>query len=284
MQQDILDLASFSVGLVIAVVWFGRRANDPAEAGRWAEWHGLAAQGPTWPSICSYVRTSTWLRVIGGAAGVAIGVLIDRALLVSTTAGAGGWWWLVAGWLVGGVYAHRVTVRSLPGAEPVASLLPRRAAHYLSPIARWSPAASAAAVVAIAVLGSIAASPQDLAPHDRRWLASLALLASVSAGAAMLGIRRLIARGQPVGDPHVLAFDDALRAATAHLIAGGTAAANLIVAMVASAAVLSPDHTPYGLSLWVPLALGIAAFVAGRFLAFLPWWVPRHRPTALLAS
>lgn len=75
-----------------------------------------------------------------------------------------------------------------------------------------------------------------------------------------------------------------LRAATAHLIAGGTAAANLIVAMVASAAVLSPDHTPYGLSLWVPLALGIAAFVAGRFLAFLPWWVPRHRPTALLAS
>lgn len=283
MAHDLtLDLIGAAALVVLAVCltgWLTRDVGRPEHTVSWARAHGLVVTPANAGLVVWWVRLSGTLRVVGGVSGLVLGSLVDDAFAVNTSAGAGFWAWIVLGWVAGGVWAWEAVSRDRR--EPAtASLVPRRLEDYAPPVARWGPPIAAVITVAVAVSG------RWLGPADpalgggrdaQRWL--LAGAAVVLAVVARLLLARVVARRQRADVPDEVAADDAIRATTVHLVAGGITGAILLLGVITADVVLGPRQLPFGLRGWVPFSLLVAAAISSRFLANRPWQV--RRATAL---
>ncbi len=274
----VLSAAILLLWAACLVGWFTRTIDAPGRQVRWAGSHGVAVTSRNRPLVVWWVQLSATLRVVGGVSGMVLGTLFDRAFALSTSVGIGFWVWIVLGWVAGGTWAWEAVTRAGSHPSGTASLVPRGVDDYVPAPLRWAPFGAAAIAGIIAASGGWLApvtDPQGFAVGSAadRWLlaAGSVLLALV----ARLLVRWIVARRQTTTDPEVVAVDDAIRATTVHLVAGGATAAILLLAAKASELVLQPRQLPYGVRGWLPLVLVLGAWMSSRYLANRPWRVRR---------
>jgi len=273
------------VAAAVLVGWLARAASDPKEVAAWAKGQGLEITERNRAMVTYYVRLSIILRVIGGVGGLFLGTLFDDATGLDTSAGAGFWIWIVLGWLLGASWAEYRLTRP-PSSSLTASLTPRELGDYLSSRLQAAPTLAAGAVVALALGGLVAPTPDAplAAPPPDAGLLAAVVGAVLIAGLVTAAVRAVVARRQPTGPTDMVAADDAIRASAVHNLAGGGTAAILLIAAQLAWSVLSPYQLPGGLRAWVPGVLLLGAVVSWRWFAYRGWRVRRGPGVTVGAS
>lgn len=283
---DLIAAASLVVLALCLTGWLTRDVGRPERTIGWARAHGLAVTPGNAALVVWWVRLSGVLRVVGGVSGLVLGSLVDDAFAVHTSEGAGFWTWIVLGWVAGGAWAWEVVSRQGADPTPAASLVPRQVADYVPTVLRLGPWAAAAITATIAAsgrwLGPAEVEGQPLPAGPELW--ALGGAAAGLALAAHVVLARVIARRQRSVDPEIVAADDAIRATTTHLVAGGTTAAILLLGVTAAQLAWLPHRVPFGGRGWVPLVLLIGALMSSQYLVNRPWQVRRSAGTRSTAA
>lgn len=264
--------------LALLVASMVRRSSDAAKVRAWTAAYDLELTDRNRYTVLSFVELSTTIRVIGGFAGIPVGLLVDDVTGLRTT--DGGTWvaWVIGGWTLSALWAGR-EFRWPPG-DGVASLLPRRTADYLPARLRLAPLLPVLVTAGLALSARQRLTTADLAPTP--WpatahLAAVVGLTALIAIATTAAIARTVGRRQPPLHPDVLAADDAIRTNVAHQVAGGGTAVGFVVAARLATSLGTPPAGVGGSA--VPFAavlvLWLAAIVSWRLSTYRAWRVRR---------
>lgn len=282
-----VDLLFLVVG---ALVWasvivgvFAGGAKRLDYGGRWLGAYGLdpGAEGRAFADY--FTRSNLLLRVTGGAAGLTIGAVFDRAFGIDTSAHFGFWAWIMAGWMTGSWWADRSIER--PGERGAAALIARSLPDYVSWQLLLAPSAMAGVVVIEALVSRRMSVPTGggVPLTEPITGVGVGLAALVSVGVAAITFlmqRSVVSRHQPLATSDLRQVDDAARATTMHHIGGAATAVNACIAgYLLHVGLLLTPRLPLGLRGWLPLVPVLIAFVAWRFWAFVPR--PVTRPEAI---
>jgi hypothetical protein len=276
----VVILSSLFIGGVILWVALPKLARrDAAETSRWARSEGVDLDDTTRPVVEAYLGTSRNLRHIGAVGGL----LVAPAVTAGTGIDLELPWvvWLLAGYLIGCLWAELALTRRPGSGRRAASLTPRRLADYLPPAMLRLEVLAPLAVLALGLACGWAVEATTY-PLTSSWsvasapevLRRGAVLAGFLAVAATVGIvaaqRHIVRRPQPLTDPPHVAVDDAMRSSSVRLLgATGIAAVGVLASVQLSYLAASTHGTWSGL-------LG-AASVATFLSSLLQWrWWP-HR-------
>ena len=229
-----VGFAGLVVGLVavVALRWALRGADD-AEADEWSNAHGLTLTSGNRRVVVRYLSRVKRLRRVGGLTGMVVPVLMGGLLGligVQTWSEADdqlwtfGPFWVLTGYTVGIVVAELSFARrsgSGEGAGRAASLVPRELPAYLPQ--GMVVALRSLALVCLVLVPVYLAAPRtgggSLVPSGPLYLLT-GLSGLVVAGSVEAVVRWVVRRPQPVTSDDLLAADDAIRASSAHALAG----------------------------------------------------------------
>jgi hypothetical protein len=226
---DILVLILIGA-LVAATVALGFRTAGPSHVRKWAKTYGVALDGVDDAVVerrLTHVRRIRSIGAIVGFVGVSIlvpGEAGERPIWLQPLFGA------VAGYLAAAVLTE-ITLRPLFRPPTTsASLVPRTFSAYV-------PRYAAIVLVGIPILAAGLVTPYaSLRPGKPVGdLPSLAAFIAVVSGIAVisfvtgLGVLATLRRAQPFAGAHLVALDDAFRAASLHALVGAAVTLELLL-------------------------------------------------------
>ncbi len=279
------------VGLVVALtlVWVTSRLPRGRTAA-WADAHGVELTDVNRSFVEAYVTEGHRLRLVCGFGGViALGAL-GRGFGI--TVPVSGWVWLMGGYLAGVVWSEGWLTRLPEGTRRAASLTPRRVRDHLAGRLRVAQVLAPAVAVGLGVWALVATGSRRPTGYDSdlvttptatlRWtVATIAAgVVVVTTGVTVLQ-RRIITKPRPEAAPDLLRADDAIRAASVHLLSGTSIAIALVcvgsqLRFLAGAGIVDPSRADTG---WLVCFLG--ALVAWRYHGHRSWIVARTPPSAV---
>jgi hypothetical protein len=258
------DVSPFNVLLpvliAVAVASRGFRVDEDYMAS-WANWFDLELNHETRPAMRRYLQWTRRARTAGGL----VGFLVPTIYFEVVTPGrqpddVGGWAMtlMLVGYLLGALIAELVIDPPRRGSENVAAV-PIRLGDYLPTYAVLLQRGLAIASVLLVGLYAL------LEPHARiSGLPNVAQVAGFGVAAMCIAAvveafqRRIVARARPVSNVVDVAVDDAVRASSVHVIAGGGIALLLGIAgpmFILSAVSVTADSGP---PVWLAfVALGL---------------------------
>src|SRR6266508_819686 len=269
----------FQISICIVVGLAAHQASGPVSRERlerFARRQRLDVTAANGDQIIRYLATTRRWRAAGFAAGYA---LSGTASLVVDQVGNLGFVVLFTGWFTGALIAEIRVAHLAHGTRRVASLQPRRPAFYLSRTA-WALVPTAAGLAVVVAAATVLASASRRADPD--WWAAVWLFVALATAGTIRAIQRFVLRRpQPLAAPDVLAADDAIRARSLHVLAGGGAALVLLCVM----AQLDATH-PLGtraIQTWRGIGLVLIA-ILGWKVATTPWPTRRADPAAAIPA
>lgn len=272
-------------------VWTVRSSDGLRTLESWAEHHDVRLTSTTSELVQWYLTTSKVLRTLGAVAGGALPSLavwsLGLAGRASSSIGIG----VVAGYLIGAVYAEVALVRRGDPTLRRASLVRRQLGDYLRPsllAAQRGLGAFGALAVAVTAAVPVPSIGQPLGhplpTGERSFVVALAVAMVGSAIALEVVERWLVSCPQPFDLPAHVAADDAIRATSLHAVACAGVAALLLGTGVVCLWLAGSDIHILRLTMWVP---GMLAWPLALFtflpIARRPRRVPRRRPQAATA-
>jgi hypothetical protein len=213
--------------LPVVLVLLALRPVSRRELNRFSSRYGVEATPETTQAMRSYIRRGRSGRLTGAAIGLSLHpILYALGLSVPNESVFYG----VLGYLLGAFGA--ALLPTARGTEKrSASLLPRRLSDYLPRTALVAPA------VAVGI-GAVAVIVYELEPRRSALQTSGSTLglavSAIAAVATYVAVRIVVARPQPIINPHLQAVDDAMRTQTLHTLGG----AGMAIAFLGAAACL----------------------------------------------
>jgi hypothetical protein len=245
------------IGLGLLAVWVVRwatRGADGDELDDWSRAHGLAVTPTSRPVVLRYLSRVKRLRRLGALAGLVTPAGFGTLMSVYIFANLGIWingyselwtfgpFWILAGYVGGIVVAELSFARRVGDGERRASLVPRELPSYL-------PGGMVVALRSVALAGTALLPVYVMAPRTefgslipgKALFAVTALGGLAAAGAVEATVRWIVRRPQPVTAPDLVAADDAIRASSAHALAGAGIGLVLLIQAAQWAALSSTD-------------------------------------------
>jgi hypothetical protein len=261
-----ISLLFLGLAVLVPTVLAARALTGPVPRRRveeFARLHSLAVTAGNGNQIIAYRATTRRWRT----AGLALSMLVQ---LVCTGHVALDFWWVLAGWFAGAIVAELRVAHLSRGPRAVASLAPRRVAHYLPTLGRAAVPGSMVLCAVVACVGFVqCVTDRSFAIGDLITWTALGL----GVGAVTLAAtRHVLRRSQPYAEPDKLAADDAIRSRSLHVLAG---AGMTLVLYCVLGQLWACGAMTSGVMLGLGPVLGLGAAVAGRILAYWPW-VPRR--------
>jgi hypothetical protein len=220
----------FALVVAAGFTWWSRRPLTTGFVHAWAASYGLTLTERNWPTVVRYlVRSQRWRRL-----GVLLGyVLLPQGLALLGVSVPAPYVLAIVSYSVGMVLAAATMPTVAPGPSG-ASLEPRRIGQYLPGRLQWSPRASAVVLVALSVWSLSLSDPTGRAWIDSSTIVAYGIVLAVGlAVAGEVAERAVIARRQPAGPADLVAADDAMRAQSAHAVAGAVLGAQASLLMPA---------------------------------------------------
>lgn len=254
-------LAALPLGAAL-VLFLGRGAR-PRDVENFIGRTGIGTTSASRQLIAEHLSTGRQLRAVllgaGFVAPLALTAVLGRTAPLS--------WSMVLGAYALGTLATELSITRPSTETRVASLVPREPAAYLGRWLRWGPTV-AGALALVVWLGAVRLHDTVAAEAPSRATIAAGALLGVALPLLTMGAQRLIlARPQPLVDPHMVAADDALRAAAVQNL---TAVVSCIVLIDLAGGLyqhLLLDHdTPFrwlfGLGLVASIVLALASWSA----------------------
>lgn len=282
---ELLVVQVLFIALIVAMmlVWStSRLPRGPAPS--WAQAHGVTLSDANRAFVESYVSEGHRLRVVCGFGGAIALASLSRGFGI--TIPVSGWVWLMGGYLVGVVWSESWLTRLPSGTRRSASLTPRRVRDYL--VGRLLVAQIVVPLIAlgVAMFGLVATGPsrrsggypdlEGVSASTLRWTTVLIGLGVLVLGFGVAALQRhVVTKPQPLADGDLLAADDAVRAASVHLLSG-TSTGIALVCIGSQLRLLSADGlVSDGLATISGLVCWVAALIVWRYYGHRAWVVRR---------
>ena len=250
--------------VVVAVVL--ARAYGEVDDEFLAEWsaaHGLTLTPRNRPMVRWYLRNARVLRTWGALAGIFVPPLVVFTFGLRARVPQD-WTWVFVGYLVGALYAELSLVRPVDPARRSASLVPRELESYLPrKLLRAQRALGVSAVVGAFLVAFLPYDFNDTGGWPNRTFVLVIGVATAAFAVALERLQRwLVRRPQPFSDPELLVADDAIRAQSAHSLAGSGLAVLLLLNGGICWALAVSDVQILRWTMWIP---GVFSFFAALY-------------------
>ena len=276
-----VELVAVGIGfglVALAVVVRALRYDIDRDARSWASAYGVRLTDANSEFVRGYLRTGRRLRFVCSVAGFLLPPLVVHAVDPNSHSGPsfGG---LIAGYMIGSLWAGLSPARSTPGATRAATLAPRRLEDYLPGRLRWGLWVIGGLTSAMAVAGTVVERPEYpsvTVSGSLMWIAGMAVAVAAAVEAAQ---RWILRRPQPFVAPDLVEADDAVRSSSIHALAGSGICCLLLLA-IAPALVLADSRVQLlrWTMPWVALASLLGAGIAVRYYVYRAWRVRRPGP------
>jgi hypothetical protein len=214
-------------------------------------------------------------------AGFLLPPLVTRALEPTSRSGpslAG----LIAGYMLGSVWAELSLSRSTPSEVRAASLAPRRLEEYLPARLRWGlwVVGGAAFAMGLATLVVDEADDPSFSGSGAGKAAALVGVGCIAIAAAVEAAERwILRRPQPFVAPDLVAADDAVRSSSIHALAGSGICSILLLGIAPALVLANSDVKLLRWTMpWIALTSFLGALIAIRYYVYRAWRVRRPVP------
>jgi hypothetical protein len=285
---NVIPMLAWTVVPAVLILAYGLRKPSSRHVERWAAARDLRLTEANRTLVAQYLQRTRRLRSMGGVIGLLISSVPGNLLnfldpssrlahtMLRLATGRLSVYLIFGGYLLGALAAEFSLAR--PGGGRRAALVPREVGQYVNPKVRTALRALAAALVALPPWPGHSPGPGWPQPTLSRYV--FTAVAGIGIVALVEGLQRLIVRRpQRVGDPDLLAADDAIRASSAHACAGAGLA--LLMSLVGEVLMERGAGTHFLLVRW-PFMFGGLALTVGAVRVWLrlgtPYaWVVRRR-------
>ena len=255
------ELVAIGIGIgivALAAVVRALRYDIDRDARSWASAYGVRLTDANSEFVRGYLRTGRRLRFVCSVAGFLLPPLVAHAVDPDSHAGPS-FSGLIAGYMIGSLWAGLSPARSTPGATRAATLAPRRLEDYLPGRLRWGLWVIGGLTGALAVAGTVVDRPE---------------YPSVTVSGSLIAIA-----GMAIAIAAAVEADDAVRSSSIHALAGSGICCLLLLA-IAPALVLADSQVQLlrWTMPWVALASLLGAGIAVRYYVYRAWRVRRPGP------
>jgi hypothetical protein len=276
----------FLLGFVTVLVVVLRvvRYDIDEDVRTWSAAYGLRITPGNTRFVRTYLRTGRRLRFVCSVAGLLLPPLVGLALDPQASAGPSlnG---LIAGYMVGSLWAALSLTRTGPSTTRVAALSPRRLPDYLPARLRWALRAIGLSTTVLAI-AALSVEPRDTHITGPSSTTLLLAVTGVALAIAVEAAQRwILRRPQPFVAPDLVAADDAVRSSSIHALAGSGIASLLLLQIGPAIALAGSDTQALRWVMpWVALTSFLGALVAIRYYVYRAWRVRRTVPTVAVTA